>query len=512
MLSSLIRSWPAKLAGAGACGIAGSALALTNDRFVKGIVSLADQQLDGETANGMTFRCTTAVVGMLAVCNVPAGELKVRLIDAGCTQFWCRLLSLPLLEQREVSLTGLNALLDGTAALSAFHQNVELYALLTQDVIPQLLLPHSVFGELSLLSGWQRAPELHAALSLGATLASHPQFSMQPSEEQRDMWLGLLQEGADGTALQPSASVHWVSLAAACAEQPSFAHVMLKRSHLTGRLARLVSSKPTPPPSDAAPRPQDAPMLSELEDIFVRRQAQLALHRLTQAAAAGGGPSHAKQWRAGVRRVGAVGDGAGEFVMCDTDAPDAPLERAPVVWQPAPLLPSLGKVLCYAAGGLIWGGLRGRATGAAQVAPSLPRVLQSSGRLTAAATAVLCVAYNAKDAVADAAAHHDGLATGVAEAVQAEAARASLACQEVGLPTSTGAAQRLRRSYVWQPRDTLAAAAAKASGDLIFCGALLGALLQRAPYVAGGWALGFSLSFVTDLVGLTESIDEQAQR
>ena len=96
------------------------------------------------------------------------------------------------LDQQQIALGALTALLDGDAPLRAFHEQAAWYTQLT-EALPPLLHPSS--GSLS-------DPEiLLDFLWLGSALVTHPAYVNAP--EDAWLWSRLLEQSAAGLDLEP---------------------------------------------------------------------------------------------------------------------------------------------------------------------------------------------------------------------------------------------------------------------------------------------------------------------
>lgn len=376
-------------------------MALTQDTTVS---SLIDSTKDMDDSNGTAWRLM-ADAKALMLTMMPIDELQLRVLRHGGIGMCLRGVQS---EMPGVGLSMLNSLLTTDAALAAF-QSSSIEWVEISDTLSTLLSPRMIMGELSRLSSWQRANELHQCLDLAATLSAHPRFNGEPTSEQRGLWLGLLREGCYADALKLSASLPWAALAAACAAHTSLCTQMLSQPTITARLAKFAAATP-------APADEGTLALGKPEFAMRREYARVALHRLTQAAAKAGGPFKAKEWKAGIGRIGqsvngnvAATDG---LVLYDSSGalPVRPPKNSSPQYEFSPyghadthaspactplFIEDARPLLLCAAAGLVWGALRGSLTRAQRTARPV--------RVAALGTALAAMGFEAFNEVLKAA-------------------------------------------------------------------------------------------------------------
>lgn len=181
------------------------------------------------------LRTLLGVVVAFTLTQLPVDELKVKLLRLGALSHWGALLSLFDLDQQQVALGALVALLEGDDALQAFHENAAWYDGLVGALQPLL---HATSGSLA------DSEILVEVLRLGAAAASHPAFVH--SDDDAWVWSGLLEGSAPNLHLDPSACLPWVAIACACAEKREVALAMLRSDDVKRLLVGIADGGTVP--------------------------------------------------------------------------------------------------------------------------------------------------------------------------------------------------------------------------------------------------------------------------
>ena len=94
----------------------------------------------GGTIADVSVRQLVGLTMAFALTQLPVEETKLKLLAAGGLQGWAALLGCFELDQQQIALGALTALLDGDAPLRAFHEQPGWYTQLT-EALPPLLQP-----------------------------------------------------------------------------------------------------------------------------------------------------------------------------------------------------------------------------------------------------------------------------------------------------------------------------------------------------------------------------------
>ena len=94
----------------------------------------------GGTIADVSVRQLVGLTMAFALTQLPVEETKLKLLAAGGLQGWAALLGCFELDQQQIALGALTALLDGAAPLRAFHEQPGWYTHLT-EALPPLLHP-----------------------------------------------------------------------------------------------------------------------------------------------------------------------------------------------------------------------------------------------------------------------------------------------------------------------------------------------------------------------------------
>uniref|UniRef100_A0A7S4FAM2 Uncharacterized protein n=1 Tax=Chrysotila carterae TaxID=13221 RepID=A0A7S4FAM2_CHRCT len=460
-----LRRCVAAATGAGVSAMVAGSVMLSSDSRCAVLHECLVAPVEAATTD-MTIPGHAGVLGALMMTKLPVDELKVRLFRVGALDFWCWLLSKPALEQQAVAVTAINSLLQGDAALACVYSDHASFSKIVQS-LGLLLVPRPVFGGDSCsLSDWQRAHELHDALELGATIASHPAFAESccsptgPPSDLRDLVLGLLEEGSSGSGLHPNADLQWAALAAAAASQPSFATVMIQRGYITGKLVRLVSDE------------RATFGLTRDETEQANGFARVALQRLAKTGNSLG-RGDAEAWQAVVGRSPSPMEAAAE--------PALPLRPPPPTDEVARSLQLQSAIVNALVGGVAWGLCRGLPRKARQLRPVWVAVAST-------AAGAGCIEVVSQGFVL----LRDAVRTGKVPKLSPYDAGG----KAIESPLFVGLSEFL---------------AAKVA-EIFTLGSVLVWLLEpsRAPFAFGGWVVGRTLGAALRLSELPDSVDVQA--
>ena len=372
--------WPIIAGGVLGVGLLLSGLALKRQAWLQKVQSRVDIVPSGGMIADVSVRQLIGLTMAFALTQLPVEETKLKLLAAGGLQGWGALLGCFELDQQQIALGALTALLDGDAPLRAFHEQTAWYTQLT-EVLPPLLHPSP--GSLS-------DPEiLLDILWLGSALVTHPAYVQSP--EDAWLWSRLLEQSAEGLDLEPNACLSWACVAAAAAEKPGVADAMLESAAVKRQLVRLADDGSPPPPLEGlAPPPAEAApaagsisgallgsspsalQVLERAEALETAYARLALHRLSQAAEARGSsrPSAATESAANEQAADELAAAAEEvdepepFVAQYLHAqlpplPPRPPREASAVSREEKILTSLSTITTCGVGGAVWGLLRG---------------------------------------------------------------------------------------------------------------------------------------------------------
>lgn len=372
--------WPIIAGGVLGVGLLLSGLALKRQAWLQKVQSRVDIVPSGGMIADVSVRQLVGLTMAFALTQLPVEETKLKLLAAGGLQGWGALLGCFELDQQQIALGALTALLDGDAPLRAFHEQAAWYTQLT-EALPPLLHPSP--GSLS-------DPEiLLDILWLGSALVTHPAYVQSP--EDAWLWSRLLEQSAEGLDLEPNACLSWACVAAAAAEKPGVADAMLESAAVKRQLVRLADDGSPPPPLEGlAPPPAEAApaagsisgallgsspsalQVLERAEALETAYARLALHRLSQAAEARGSsrPSVATESAANEQAADELAAAAEEvdepepFVAQYLHAqlpplPPRPPREASAVSREEKILTSLSTITTCGVGGAVWGLLRG---------------------------------------------------------------------------------------------------------------------------------------------------------
>ena len=233
--------WPILAGGALAVGLLLSGVALRRKALLRRLQSGVDIVPAGGLIADVSVRQLVGLTMAFALTQLPVEDTKLKLLHAGGLQGWGALLGCFELDQQQIALGALTALLDGEGPLRAFHEQTQWYMQLTETLPPLL---HASSASLS-------DPEiLLDTMWLGTALVTHPAYVHTPDDAW--LWARLLEQGAEGLEVEPLAALSW-SCVAAAAELAS----KCRRPCLTTprRLPRLVP----PWAQAAAPDPRAQP-------------------------------------------------------------------------------------------------------------------------------------------------------------------------------------------------------------------------------------------------------------
>ena len=104
------------------------------------VQSRVDIVPSGGTIADVSVRQLIGLTMAFALTQLPVEETKLKLLAAGGLQGWAALLGCFELDQQQIALGALTALLDGDAPLRAFHEQPGWYTQLT-EALPPLLQP-----------------------------------------------------------------------------------------------------------------------------------------------------------------------------------------------------------------------------------------------------------------------------------------------------------------------------------------------------------------------------------
>ena len=132
--------WPIIAGGALGVGLLLSGLALKRQAWLQKVQSRVDIVPSGGTIADVSVRQLIGLTMAFALTQLPVEETKLKLLAAGGLQGWAALLGCFELDQQQIALGALTALLDGDAPLRAFHEQPGWYTQLT-EALPPLLHP-----------------------------------------------------------------------------------------------------------------------------------------------------------------------------------------------------------------------------------------------------------------------------------------------------------------------------------------------------------------------------------
>eukprot|EP00930_Biecheleria_cincta_P058784 TRINITY_DN44584_c0_g1_i1.p1 TRINITY_DN44584_c0_g1~~TRINITY_DN44584_c0_g1_i1.p1 ORF type:complete len:478 (+),score=64.53 TRINITY_DN44584_c0_g1_i1:41-1474(+) len=332
--------WPLLAGGFLTCGIVTAGVALQFDVVLKHFhrAECIERQPGGTNMEPrLTAHGLLRIFAANALAALPADDLKLALLRNGALSFWAWVLSSDSLEQDLTASASLNELLTGDAAVAAFHQESELYDILANAVMTSLRSPEDDRQDSS--SAEQVRMKLMETLTLSGKLVAHPRFAeLGDDSVELGVWEDLIRRGFDEMQTGPELILPWSMLVAGAAQRPCFARWVLADRPMTKRLLLLAEYKYSE--KEVAAMSKDVLVVIEVQ----RDIATLALHRLAKNASS---------------------DGAERVLIGWDRYLDEYLDVVP------PCLPSslprqkglekrawIDIAMC-AAGGLLWGGLRG---------------------------------------------------------------------------------------------------------------------------------------------------------
>ena len=164
--------WPILAGGALAVGLLLSGMAIKRRGFLARVQSNLNIGA-GNLISDVSVRQLIGLTMAFTITQLPVEDVKVKLLAAGGLQGWGALLGCFELDQQQIALSALTALLEGDAPLKAFHAQSSWYDQLAQALPPLL---HDGSGSLS-------DPEiLLDALWLSTALVTHPIYLHSPGD------------------------------------------------------------------------------------------------------------------------------------------------------------------------------------------------------------------------------------------------------------------------------------------------------------------------------------------
>ena len=221
--------WPILTGAALAVGLLLSGLAMKRQRLLARMQSTVHGVPMGGQVADVSVRQLMGLTLAFTLTQLPIEDVKLKLLAADGLRGWGALLACFEVDQQQIALSALRALLEGEAPLRAFHAQASWYDQLCEALPP-------------LLHGSSRSladPEvLLDAMWLGTALVTHPDFQ-HTARGDAWLWSRLLEEAAVALEVEPLAALPWCCVAAAAAEKREVAEAMLESDPIRQQLLAI---------------------------------------------------------------------------------------------------------------------------------------------------------------------------------------------------------------------------------------------------------------------------------